>query len=343
MLPRTSYLKYIKIMLMMHDGYYIGINIALSMEKYFIIFLLLCGIMLICISEWERNKLKIYKYSVSSPKLKNEHRFVFLSDLHEKQFGEDNEVLIRKIDELQPDFILIGGDLIRSHKVHENRKYIDRDEVSVSVSLIEKLNKKYKIYFSYGNHEQRLLQKAGFDDCKDAVKYDKYIQDISKGKAEELKSALKEVCVLDNSSVSFEDFDITGITLPMKYYTPLFLRKGEELPESDIREMIGDPDDDKFHIMMIHTPMYYRNVITHGADLVLSGHYHGGTVYIPYFGALMTPQYQFLVKECAGMLKYKNGTLIVNRGLGTHSVNVRINNRPEISLITIKPGKGQYV
>ncbi|ETP71696.1 putative phosphohydrolase [Lachnospiraceae bacterium JC7] len=315
----------------------------LSIAKIFIIILFLCCTMTICISEWERNKLKIFKYNIVSDKLKKEHRFVFLSDLHEKEFGKDNRELIEKIDELDPEFILIGGDLIKSHKIHKNRKYKDKDSVSVSVSLLEKLSKKYKIYFSYGNHEQRLFQKAGFDDCKDAVKYDKYIQDISKERAEELKSALTKVCVLDNSSVSFEDFDITGIILPMKYYAPLLFRKGEELQENELKELVGTPEKDKFHIMMIHTPMHYKKVIEHGADLVLSGHYHGGTIYIPYFGALMTPQFQFFVKECAGRLKYKDGDLIVNRGLGTHSVNIRINNRPEISLITIKPREEQYV
>ena len=309
----------------------------LSIAIILIIFISLCSIITITISEWERNKLKIFEYNLFSKKIKKEHRFVFISDLHEKEFGKDNEELIKRIDELKPDFILIGGDLIRCHKVHKNRKYKDRDSVLVSIKLLEKLSEKYKIYYSYGNHEQRLFQKAGFDDCKDAVKYDKYIQDLSKGRAEELKSTLREVCVLDNSSVSFEDFDITGLSLPMKYYNSLFFKKGEDLRVEDIQKMAGTPDRDKFHIMMVHTPRHYKNVIEYGADLVLSGHYHGGTVYIPYFGALMTPQFQFFVKECAGEFKYKNGTLIVNRGLGTHSVNVRINNRPEISLITIKP------
>ena len=335
--------RFIRMKCMMHKNYYKMVNNMLSIYVILIILLCLCGIITISISEWERNKLKVYEYSILSEKLKKEHRFVFLSDLHEKEFGKDNCVLIEKIDELNPEFILIGGDLIKSHRVHKKRKYKDRDAVGVSVKLLDKLSEKYKIFYSYGNHEQRLFQKAGFDDCKDAVKYDKYIQDISKERAEELKGALEKVNVLDNSSVSFEDFDITGITLPMKYYEPLLFKRGEELNESDIRELVGIPEKDRFHIMMIHTPMYYRNVIMHGADLVLSGHYHGGTINIPYFGALMTPQYQFFVKECAGRIQYKKGTLIVNRGLGTHSVNIRINNRPEISLISIKPREEQYV
>lgn len=313
-----------------------------SICKILIILILLFAIMTITVSEWERNKLKIFKYIIESPKLKSEHKFVYISDLHEKEFGKDNEELLKKIDELAPDFILVGGDLIRCHKVHEHRKYKDRDGVRVGLELLEKLGSKYKVYFSYGNHEQRLLEKAGLGDCKDTVKYDKYIQDISKGRAEALKKALCKAELLENTTLSFDDFDITGITLPLKYYRPLLFKKREELVEEDIEKLVGSPSPDKFHIMLMHTPMYYREAIRHGEDLVISGHYHGGTVNLPFFGALMTPQFQFLVKECAGEYKYQDGTLIVSRGLGTHSVNIRINDRPEISFITIKPKEDIY-
>lgn len=314
----------------------------ISIDKILIILILLCGVLTITISEWERNKLKIFYYVIESSKLKKQHKFVYISDLHEKEFGNGNAELLNKIDELNPDFVLIGGDLIRCHKVHEHRKYRDRDAVDVGIELIDKLRSKYRVYFSYGNHEQRLLEKAGLGDCKDAVKYDKYIQDISKGRGEALKRALSDVTVLHNSTVSFEDFDITGITLPLKYYQPLLFKKSKELTEDDIRTLVGTPDSDKFHIMMMHTPMYYREAIKHGEDLVISGHYHGGTVNLPFFGALMTPQFQFFVKECAGEYKFLNGTLIVSRGLGTHSVNIRLNDRPEISFITIKPKEDIY-
>ncbi len=313
-----------------------------SIDKILIILTVLCGILTITISQWERNKLKIFNYKIESSKLKTQHKFVYISDLHEKSFGKDNAELLKLIDELNPDFILIGGDLIRCHRVHEHRKYKDKDAVETGIDLLDKLKTKYRVYFSYGNHEQRLLEKAGLGDCKDAVKYDKYIQDISKGRGEALKRALSDISVLHNSTAAFEDFDITGITLPLKYYKPLLFKKKEELTEDDIRALVGTPEPDKFHIMMMHTPMYYREAIRHGEDLVLSGHYHGGTVNLPFFGALMTPQYQFFVKECAGEYKFLKGTLIVSRGLGTHSVNIRLNDRPEISFITIKPKEEIY-
>ncbi|SFG19323.1 metallophosphoesterase [Oribacterium sp. WCC10] len=302
-----------------------------------IILVCLCGILLITISFLEINKLNVCRYEIRSNKLKSEHRFVYISDLHEKEFGEGNEELLKKIDELNPDFILIGGDLIVSHKVHKYRKKVSFDEVDTALQLLDKLRAKYTIYFSYGNHEKRLMEKAGLEDCTDVVKYDKNIQDIYIPAALKLKRALDNIVVLDDDVVSFEDFDITGVTLPMSYYRPLLFKERKELTEGDIRSHVGEMSQEKFHITMIHTPMYYKEVIGHGADLVLSGHYHGGTIRLPHFGALMTPQFQFLVKECAGEFRYGDGTLIVSRGLGTHSINIRINDLPEISFVTIKP------
>lgn len=302
-----------------------------------IFFILIFVIITITISNWERNNLKVYRYNIHSGKLKDTHGFVYISDLHEKEFGENNKELLEKIDELNPEFIIIGGDLIRCRKVRDPEKYKDKDRIEVSLKLLNNLKNKYRLYFCYGNHEQRLMDKAGFNDCNETSKYDKYIQDISMERANRLKQALEGITILDDKTVSFSDFDLTGFTLPLDYYRPLFMKSKEMLQEEDIAIHIPKPDNEKFHIIMLHTPMYYKEIIDYGADLVLSGHYHGGTVRLPFLGALMTPQYQFFVKECAGEFKYKTGTLIATRGLGTHSINIRINDRPEISYITIEP------
>ncbi|SEA32879.1 hypothetical protein SAMN05216349_10973 [Oribacterium sp. KHPX15] len=302
-----------------------------------ILFILIFVIITITMSNWERNNPIVYRYVIQSGKLNKAHSFVYISDLHEKEFGENNEKLIEMIDELNPEFIIIGGDLIRCRKVSDSEKYKDKDKIDVSLKLLNDLKSKYKVYFSYGNHELRLMDKAGFNDCNETSKYDKYIQDISLERVTRLKQALEGIKVLDDETVSFSDFDLTGFTLPLDYYRPLFMRTKEMLTEEDISLHISKPDKDKFNIILLHTPMYYKEMIDYGADLVLSGHYHGGTVRLPGLGALMTPQYQFFVKECAGEFKYKTGKLIATRGLGTHSINIRINDRPEISFITIEP------
>ena len=97
------------------------------------------------------------------------------------------------------------------------------------------------------------------------------------------------------------------------------------------------PVKDRVNILMMHSPLYLEEAAAWGADLVLSGHFHGGTIRLPLPGrpGLMTPQFQFFVKECSGLHTSENGRtkMIVSRGIGTHSVDIRFNDLPEISII----------
>ena len=87
----------------------------------------------------------------------------------------------------------------------------------------------------------------------------------------------------------------------------------------------------------MHSPLYLREAAAWGADLVLAGHFHGGTIRLPFIGGLMTPQFQFLLPECAGRFQEGSTEMIVSRGLGTHSIRIRLNDLPEISCIDILP------
>lgn len=70
--------------------------------------------------------------------------------------------------------------------------------------------------------------------------------------------------------------------------------------------------------------------------MTLAGHFHGGTIRIPGLGGVMTPQYQFFLPWCAGDFERDGKRMIVSRGLGTHSINIRLNNRPQLVLIRLR-------
>lgn len=77
-----------------------------------------------------------------------------------------------------------------------------------------------------------------------------------------------------------------------------------------------------------------------GADLTLSGHFHGGTIRLPVLGGVMTPQYQFFYPRCAGEFELpgrwgERSRMIVGRGLGTHSINIRLNDKPQVVVIRL--------
>ena len=313
-------------------------------------------------SHRERQMLQTDTYSFSKSGLKKPLRFVFLSDLHEKEFGPDNEELFTRIAMLHPDFILLGGDLIICRKESGSLQRLKKalhfgdteDHVEHTVKFLRKLKEQYRVYCGIGNHELRLLQKAGFSNYRELCTYAKSVYNRSsevctdqenaaeeasaRAKLLELYEALDGITVLDNASIRHGELLLTGITLPMTAYKKLLFRKKEILPESlfQTREMTEDTGAG-YRIAMVHNPIYAREALHHGQELVLSGHVHGGTIRLPWIGALMTPQMMFFFRECAGCFSDRNGYFLVNRGLGTHSINIRWNDLPEISLILLEP------
>ena len=70
-----------------------------------------------------------------------------LADLHDKEYGQDNERLLKAIDEEHPDAILVAGDILTAE---EDRKK------KVAEAFIGKLTKKYTVYYGLGNHEAKM-------------------------------------------------------------------------------------------------------------------------------------------------------------------------------------------
>ncbi len=289
-------------------------------------YVILCFIMAYIFKKYtnsEKNHLEVETYCVTSDKLKRELRLVFLSDLHEKCFGNEQQLLLQTIRKIRPDLVLIGGDLIVC-----NKKKGRTDKIGESCALLHALKREYRVFMALGNHELRLREKAerGEEDGQRNWR--------------RLLEAMDGVTVLDRETAFLPEYglSVSGVTLPMKYYGKLLFRRKQSLSRSDFQDCGGRfPAEGCFHLCLLHTPLYYHEAIDCGADLVLSGHYHGGTIRLPLLGGLMTPQFQFFVKECAGLHSYKAGRLVVSRGLGTHSVNLRINDRPELSVIKLQP------
>lgn len=307
-----------------------------------IIGLLLVMLIGLSLSEYERNTLEIESYTLYAKEISRPYRFLFLSDLHEVEFGKDNERLLQKIDELKPEFILIGGDFIRCHKLRPWSGHRHRDSVEVTCRFLEEIRNRYPTYYAIGNHEERLREKAGIVHCTSGAKYDTYIRDMARADYARLEKAWEGVELIDNTRIVREELELSGLTLDLSYFRNLLTHRRKPLSEEDIRSKLGTPREEKYSILLLHTPLYGHEALREGEQLVLSGHYHGGTIRIPGLGALMTPQFQFFVRECAGRFEDGDGSLIINRGLGTHSINLRINDKPEISLITLRPEQERH-
>ena len=155
----------------------------------------------------------------------------------------------------------------------------------------------------------------------------------------EYAEALRDcgVILLENEKASFEaeglGAEIYGFELPESYYRK-FAR--EELKEEELEQVLGKPDEEKYNILIAHNPVYFPVYARWGADLTVSGHLHGGIIRIPGIGGIITPQARLFPKYDAGHFRREGKDLVVSRGLGTHTVNLRIFNPPELSVIRLK-------
>ena len=272
------------------------------------------GAGLLARSSYERSCLVTDEFEICSPKLKNEYTFAFLSDLHDNCFGENQKRLLDAIDQAKPNAVLIGGDMMVAK---------GRGDLEVSLDLLRSLTARYSVYYGNGNHENRMNRER--DVYGD--RYDSYVEELKK---------MGVVYLPDVSMDVPSDIRISGVDLEERFYKKF----SKARMETDyLEKRLGRADTEKFQILLAHSPLFLDAYAAWGADLVLSGHFHGGTIRIPGLGGLMTPQFQFFKDCCGGLLREKRTSMIVSRGLGTHSINIRLNNKPELVVIHLKKGE----
>lgn len=267
-------------------------------------------------SEYERKALSLEEVSVETDKITRDWTFVFLSDLHENTFGRDNERLLAAIDAVKPDAVLSGGDLIVTKK--------GRAKTAVSEALLARLAARYPVYCGNGNHENRMVwnrKEYGGD-------YERYI-----GRLKEMGI----ICLSDQSAVLKKEVRISAVNLDPCFYKKANSGKLSSMEPEYVEKKLGPAaGKDCFQILLAHSPLFFDAYRKWGADLTLSGHFHGGTIRIPGLGGVMTPQYQFFLPVCAGTHEREGRYMAVGRGLGTHSINIRLNNRPQLLAIRLK-------
>lgn len=87
-------------------------------------------------------------------------------------------------------------------------------------------------------------------------------------------------------------------------------------------------------VLLVHEPDFADQAAHYPVDLQLSGHSHGGQIWLPGIGAPWLPP--FARKYPRGMHRIGPLTLYTNMGLGTIRVPVRLNCPPEVTLFTLR-------
>ena len=271
--------------------------------------------------KYKSEDIEIASYEVQNrkiPKVFNEFKIVQISDLHNRSFGIDNDILLEKIDKLKPNIICITGDLIDS----------TNKDFSIALKLIDELSRKYQVYNIIGNHEQKVM----------INKYKELYKDYFK----QLKS--KNIISLENEKVKIQignDFiNIYGLVVPYKYYPYLFNKnyknKKLDFNKNDIEKQLGKINNKEYNVLLAHTPFFFEGYSNWGADLVLAGHVHGGIIRLPIKGGLLSPNREFFPEYDLGEYNIDKSTMILTKGLGGSRMIPRVNCKPEIVEITLK-------
>ena len=238
-------------------------------------------------------------------------KMVVIGDLHQMRFGEYNELLAKKIKIEEPDYIFFVGDM------GDSKKY----NVDAFYDLLETLGRDIPFIMVPGNHDLRL---GGGKVHKN------FLREVSSAGAVLLDNACAEM------KAGNDKLYIYGYTQPLKPQKGIDARMWQYASVSgdSLTGALGKCPDDAPVIMLAHDPTYFTRYTEWGADLVLSGHMHGGLIRLPFIGGLLSPNLNFFPKYSAGLYKRGKNSLFVTRGLGT-GIFFRFCNPPEISVLTL--------
>lgn len=212
-------------------------------------------------------------------------KIVQISDYHNQ--GEHYaDRLIKKISEQKPDYIFITGDIIDS-----SRTNIDKADY-----LFKGISEIAPCYMVWGNHEPRITDE----------KIASLIKSIEDNGIDILENEF-EYITRGNDKIM-----LTGMNGAMyKAVTDIY------------------PDEDVFSIWLHHFPEDIK-VITDisscshvKADLIFSGHAHGGLIRFPFKNGLYAPGQGMLPEYTSGEYEYNGTHMIVSRGLGNSGYSLR--------------------
>ncbi len=214
--------------------------------------------------------------------------------------GEGFGKRLEKIQETQPDILVVTGDFVDDASTKE--------DMIRSCEQFSHFKTKYGIYFCWGNHDRGYYsnERRGYS-------------------GEDLERELTKcgVTVLEDESVLVDGrFYVIG-------RADAGYGGSSRKPVSDL---IADLDKDKYMIVLDHQPTDYEAEEAAGVDLVLSGHTHGGQVFpLEYIQPLLSENDNVRGHERRG-----NTDFIVTDGISDWAIKFKTGCRSEYNLIEIK-------
>ena len=252
-------------------------------------------------------------YQINSDKIAIPIKVLQLTDLHNSEFGENNQELIDRIASQSPDLILLTGDLLNSGEF----------VTEIAANLISSLCQIAPVYLSFGNHE---------------IEYrDNFNRDIAQlyqsAGATVLNYEYKDIII---NGQPLRIGGIYGYCLPDKY-----LETGEADP-GECKFLWDFENTDRYKILLSHLPIaWLKNdgLEEWDIDCVFSGHLHGGQVILPGIGGVYAPDMGWFPGQLKGIFDSEDRKrhLVLSSGLGNTELVPRFNNIPEIVCVELMP------
>ena len=247
------------------------------------------------------NRLTVKHYEIKTDKITAQIKIVLIADLHSCFYGENQIELIKKINDQNPDIILLAGDIADDYMPHDG-----------AIALLEGITEKYPCYYVSGNHE---YWSNDIDNIKKMFRDHNVTVLEGNNETITVKEQRINVSGVDDTYIGWESFN------------------------SQIESAFMGLDENNYTILLSHHPELTDIYKELSCDLIVSGHAHGGQWRIPFLlNGFLAPNQGFFPKYAGGLYDLNSRKMVVSRGLSRESSRIpRIFNPPELVVIDVSP------
>ncbi|WP_295722298.1 metallophosphoesterase [uncultured Methanobrevibacter sp.] len=251
------------------------------------------------------NHIDMTEYNLTTDKIGNEsYSILFISDVHYDTIQNPELVKesISKINELKPDIVVLGGDIVDEGTSKDSMKEVFKEFGSI--------NSTYGVYYVYGNHDRQPYV-TDYENENRTFTDKELNQAITSSGIKILKD--KKAIIDDNIVLVGRDD----------------LGWNHDFKRANVSDMLDESDYSKYIVVLDHQPIDKDVDLGNGIDLQLSGHTHAGQVFPFKFFQELTNIYTY------GLYMHHSMVQIVSSGLAGWGWPIRNEGKCEYVLVNI--------